>query len=149
MDPASQPESLGFDADRLIRIKHWMSRYVGEGRFPFACTVIARHGQVAYSDVTGKRDVEAGTDFEIDTIVRIFSMTKPVTSVALMMLYEEGLVRLDDPVEAFLPEFASRSVLRAGATSLDHVDPAKERPTLHQLLTHQSGLTYDFNGGLL
>ena len=149
MELRSQPQMLGIDAAELRRIDAWMAGYVENGRFPFACTVIARRGEVAYCAHVGNRDVEAGTAFEIDDIVRIYSMTKPVTSVALMMLVEEGLLSLDDPVEEFIPAFANRFVLREGASRLDEVVPARHKPTLHHLLTHCSGLTYDFNGGLL
>ena len=149
MEATERPERLGFCPDRLGRIAPWMRRYVDGGRFPFACTVIARHGEIAYCAHTGQRDLEAGLPFEFDTVVRVYSMTKPITSIALMMLYEEGLLHLDDPVEAYLPEFADRRVLVEGATRMDQVEPATEKMTIHHLLTHRSGLTYGFNGGLL
>jgi CubicO group peptidase (beta-lactamase class C family) len=100
-----RPGDLGFDAARLGRIRAWMKGYVSAGRFPFACTVIARRGEIAYCDYLGERDLAAGTPYELDTIVRVYSMTKPITTVALLMLYEEGLLHLDDPLAAFLPGF--------------------------------------------
>jgi CubicO group peptidase (beta-lactamase class C family) len=144
-----RPESLGFDAARLGRIRGWMEGYVSSGRFPFACTVIARRGQVAYCDFMGARDLETGAPYGLDTIVRVYSMTKPITTVALMMLYEEGLLHLDDPLSEFLPGFAEPLVLGDGATGLDQVEPARAALTLHHLLTHTSGFIYGSAGGLL
>lgn len=149
MQAIDRPGDLGFDAARFGRIRDWMAGYVAGGRFPFACTVIARHGEIAYCDYLGARDLAAGTPYELDTIVRIYSMTKPITAVALLMLYEEGLLHLDDPIAEFLPGFANPMVLRADATSMDQVEPAHEAPTLHHLLTHTSGLIYGSAGGLL
>jgi len=149
MHAVDRPGDLGFDTARLGRIRGWMAGYVAGGRFPFACTVIARHGEIAFCDYLGARDVAAGTPFELDTIVRVYSMTKPVTTVALLMLYEEGLLHLDDPIAEFLPGFAEPMVLRADATRLDQVEPAHAAPTLHHLLTHTSGLIYGSAGGLL
>lgn len=139
MHAVNRPGDLGFDAARLGRIRGWMAGYVESGRFPFACTEIARHGEIAFCDYLGERDLAAGTLFELDTIVRIYSMTKPIATVALLMLYEEGLLHLDDPIAEFLPGFAEPMVLRADATRLDQVEPARAAPTLHQLLTHSSG----------
>ncbi len=149
MHAVDRPGDLGFDAARLGRIRTWMEGYVNAGSFPFACTVIARRGGIAYCDYLGLRDVEAGAAYELDTIVRVYSMTKPITTVALLMLYEEGRLHLDDPLAAFLPEFAEPMVLRDGATGLDQVEPAREAPSLHHLLTHTSGLIYGSAGGLL
>jgi len=144
-----RPETLGFDAARLGRIRGWMEGYVAGGRYPFACTVIARRGEIAYYDYFGNRDVEASTPYALDTIVRIYSMTKPITTVAALMLYEEGRLHLDDPLAVFLPEFAQPLVLRDGARHLDQVERAHETLTLHHLLTHTSGLVYGSQGGLL
>ncbi len=149
MHAVDQPGDLGFDAVRLGRIRSWMEDYVSGGRFPFACTVIARHGEIAFCDYLGARDVAAGTPFELDTIVRVYSMTKPVTTVALLMLYEEGRLHLDDPLAEFLSGFAEPMVLRDDATHLDQVERARVAPTLHHLLTHTSGLIYGSAGGLL
>ena len=126
-----------------------MQTWVDQGKFPGAQTLIARHGQVAYSDWVGQRDIEGARPWERDTIARIYSMTKPITSVALLMLYEDAQVHLDTPVDEFIPEFADRHVLIEGATSIDQVRRADTRMTLHHLLTHTSGLTYSFNEGVL
>lgn len=145
----SSPVQCGLDADRLTRINSWMQRYVDQGRFPFAATLIARRGRIAWTGHTGLADIEAQTPYTPETLVRIYSMTKPVTSVAFMMLYEQGLVHLDDPVSDFIPEFADVKVLVEGAQSLDQTEPLATPVTIHHLLTHTSGLTYGFNQDVL
>ncbi|MEM9061644.1 MAG: serine hydrolase domain-containing protein [Pseudomonadota bacterium] len=149
MIPTAAPESLGFDPERLARIRPWMQCWVDQGKFPGAQTLIARHGQIAYCDHVGQREIETETPWERDTIVRIYSMTKPITSVAYLMLFEDGLCHLDTPVDEFLPEFRDAQVLIDGAVTLDQVRPAKSRMTVHHLLTHTSGFTYSFNEGVL
>jgi CubicO group peptidase (beta-lactamase class C family) len=148
-DDVCNPAELGFDATRLSRLRPWMQRHVDAGRLPGAQVLVARRGRVALHEWTGRMDVEGGRSWAGDTLARIYSMTKPVTSVALLMLYEDGLCRLDDPVDLWLPEFAGVRVLRAGAERLDDAAPATVRPTLHHLLTHTSGMTYGFNEGVL
>jgi len=147
--PESDPASAGFDPTRLARIRPWMQGYVDTGKLPGALTLVARRGGVVWCDWTGQRDVERGLSWARDTLVRIYSMTKPVTATALMMLYEQGLCHLDDPVDLYIPEFAAPTVLRPDARSVEDVDPARTRLTLHHLLTHTSGLTYGFQDGLL
>ncbi len=147
--PESDATATGFDPDRLDRLRPWMQRYVDAGKLPGALTLVARRGAVAWCGRVGQRDVERATPWSRDTLVRIYSMTKPVTATALMMLYEQGLCHLDDPVDLYLPEFAARTVLRPDAKSIDDVEPALTRLTLHHLLTHTSGLTYGFQPGLL
>lgn len=149
IETAANPASLGFDADRLARLTPWMQRWVDEGKFPGAQVMIARHGQIAYYDHVGLMDIDAGRPWQRDALLRIYSMTKPVTSVALLMLWEEARCHLDTPVDEFIPSFADRHILVPGATSIDQVRPAETRLTLHHLLTHTSGLTYGFNGGVL
>ena len=146
---AIDPTRLGFDPARLSRIKPWIERHTAAGRWPGGAVLIARHGELAYFDCAGQRDIEAKQPWTRDTIVRIYSMTKPITAVALMMLYEEARVHLDDPVEVFLPEFKDRQVLIPGATSLDQCFPAKTKMTIRHLLTHTSGLSYGIQLGLL
>lgn len=149
IEESDDPAALGFSVERLERLAGWMAGYVEGGRFPFAGLWIARRGRLAWRYHLGLSDLAAGTPFAPDGLARIYSMTKPVTSVALMMLYEQGLVRLDDPLAAYLPEFTEMRVLRANATHIDQVEPAGRAITLHDLLTHRSGLTYGFNGGVL
>ena len=148
-DQASDPAQLGFDSDRLARLRPWMQRHVDAGRIPGAQLLIARRGRVALHDWTGSMDVEGGRAWAEDTLARVYSMTKPVTSVALLMLYEDGLLHLDDPVDQFIPEFRDARVLVPDATRIDQAEKATVRLTLHHLLTHTSGLTYSFNVGVL
>ncbi|NRB03752.1 MAG: beta-lactamase family protein [Rhodobacteraceae bacterium] len=138
----------GFSQTRLDRIKTWMQRYVDEQKFPGSSVLISQKGQEVFYHDCGQRDIAASQPWTRDTVVRIYSMTKPVTSVALMMLVEEGLVHLDAPLGQILPEFAEMTAVVPGATRLDQTEPAPS-PTLHQLLTHTSGLTYGFNLGLV
>ena len=137
---------LGFDPKRLKRIDEWMARNREIGRYHGSALLIARHGEVAYTGFDGLMSVNRGLAFERDTIVRVYSMTKLVTSVVLAMLMERGLVHLEAPVSEFIPAFSSCRALIPGASSGDQTEPAAA-PTLAQLLTHSSGLTYSFNPG--
>ncbi|QIE57689.1 beta-lactamase family protein [Pikeienuella piscinae] len=121
-----------------------MRSYVEESKFPGSTFLLAEGGNIVHRASTGYRAIDEGKPFEEDTIVRIYSMTKPVVSVGLMMLAERGLFHLDAPVSDFLPEFAECRALTGGAGDETAPCPA---PTLHQLLTHTSGLTYAFNPG--
>ena len=136
------------DADRLGRIATWMQGYIDARRFAGASVLIAQGGNEVYYHQTGQRDLAAGAPWERDTVARIYSMTKPVTSVALMMLSERGLFHLDAPVSEFIPAFSDMQCLVPGATHIDQV-AACATPTLHQLLTHTAGLSYPFNPGPL
>jgi CubicO group peptidase (beta-lactamase class C family) len=140
-EPVGDPANLGFDKVRLTRLKHWMQRYTDTGRWPGGAVLVARHGELAFFECAGHADVEAKRPWQRDLIARIWSMTKPVTAVALLMLYEQTRVHLDDPVEAYLPEFKDMQLLIPGATSLDQTVPVKTKPTIHHLLTHTSGLS--------
>ncbi|MEM8645458.1 MAG: serine hydrolase domain-containing protein, partial [Pseudomonadota bacterium] len=148
MQAVSDPAILGFDPKRLKHIDTWMQRYVDEGRFPGSSVLVARHGQIAHLATAGRRSIEDDLPYELDTIVRIYSMTKPITSVAVMMLAERGHFHLDAPISRFLPEFSECRALIDGATSLDQTKSCPP-PTIHQLLVHTSGLTYSFNQGPL
>ena len=148
-EPVRDPASLGFDTARLARLKSWMQLYTDTGRWPGGAVLVARHGEMAFFDSVGHADVEARRPWQRDLIARIYSMTKPVTAVALMMLYEEARLHLDDPVEAYLPEFKDMQLLIPQATALDQTVPVKTRMTIHQLLTHTSGLSLFTNPRLL
>ncbi len=143
------PGRLGFDEQRLARLTPWMQRYADAGLWPGGAVLVARHGELAYFDCVGYADVEARRPWRRDLIARIYSMTKPVTAVALLMLYEEARVHLDDPVEAYLPEFKDMQLLIPGATSLDQTVPVRTKMTIHHLLTHTSGLSLLTNPRLL
>ncbi len=141
---AARPEDAGMSSARLARIDGWMDRWIASGRLPGLSVAISRRGRTVYSRVAGLRDVERGAPMTEDTIVRIYSMTKPLTSVALMMLYEEGRFQLDDPVGTVLPTFRNQRVLTTGnALKYDSV-PAMRDITYRDLLTHTSGLGFGF-----
>lgn len=137
--------TVGFDADRLARLDAHFRRYVDDGRLPGWQILIGHRGEVVHHRTYGARDIESGAAWSDDTIVRLFSMTKPITSVAAMMLYEEGRFQLKDPVATFLPEFADAKVYRSGNEHAPVLDPLTEPLRIWHLLTHTSGLTYGFH----
>ncbi len=139
---------MGFDPTAQTHIRQWMHRYVEQKKYAGSALLIHQNGQEAFFHACGRRCIETDLAFQRDSLVRIYSMTKPVTSVALMMLVEQGLFHLDAPVSDFLPEFATMQALVPGATQLNQTEDAPT-PSLHQLLTHTSGLSYPFNPGLL
>ena len=141
----ADPAQLGFDPARLDRIERHFARYVEDGRLPGWLALVARAGTVAHVAGTGHRDVEAGLPVEQDTIWRIYSMTKPVTSVAAMMLWEEGAFELKDPVSRFIPSFAEARVWTGGSSLKPATGPLTEPLLIWHLLTHTSGLTYGFH----
>lgn len=149
MDVTVKPEKMGFSTDRLENITRWMDWYVEAGKLPAAQTLVARDGETVYSNWTGFADVKSKKAWSADTIARFYSMSKPITSIALMTLYEKGLFHLDDPVELFIPSFSDMRVLRANAQTIEDTEPCQTKPTIHHMLTHCSGLTYDFNLGLV
>lgn len=144
-----QASRLGFDPARLRRLTQWMQSYTDAGRWPGGSVLVARHGELAYFDAVGMADIAAHRPFRRDTVVRIWSMTKPITAVAALILYEEGLLHLDDPIETFLPEFRDQQVLAPGATRLDQTVPMGRRITVHDLLTHRSGMSLFVNPRML
>ena len=135
------PVSAGLDPDRLGRIGPWMQRWVDSGRLTCLSVMIHRRGRAAYFGCAGLADRERGLAMDDDTVVRIYSMTKPLTSVAIMMLYEQGLFQLDDPISKALPCFAD---MRVYAGESQEPAPAERGITYRDLLTHTSGLTYGF-----
>lgn len=137
-----------FSSSRLKRIDDWMASYVEAGKYPGASFLLAEGGRIVHRARTGKRALDAGLPFEDDTIVRIYSMTKPIVSAAMMMLVERGLIHLGAPVSSVLPEFSDMRALLPGAGDISQSEPCPA-PTIHQLLTHTSGLTYGFNPGPL
>ena len=138
------PEKAGFSASRLSRIGAVMQDYVDQNKLAGVVALAARRGKIAYCERFGMMDVEAAKRMQFDTIFRIFSMTKPITTVALMMLYEEGRFQLHDPVSKFIPGFADVKVF-AGATENGFKVTELEREiTIWHLLTHTAGLTYNF-----
>ncbi len=140
-----QPESVGFASERLARIdRHLSSRYVDPGKIAGCLTLVARRGEIVHCSPLGKRDLERDLPMERDTIVRIYSMTKPIASVALMSLYEEGHFALGDPVDRFIPEWKNLRVYESGNHPHFLTRQPTRRMTVRDLLSHQSGLTYRF-----
>jgi CubicO group peptidase (beta-lactamase class C family) len=140
-----EPGEVGFDASRLARIEGHFNGYVEDGRLPGWLAVVSRFGRVAHVSCGGQRDLEAGLPVELDTRWRIYSMTKPVTSVAAMMLYEEGRVALTDPVSRYIPSFRDVRVYSKGSALKPLTEPAMEPMRIWHLLTHTAGLTYGFH----
>ena len=141
------PAAAGFSLERLERITaHLQGRYISPGKIPGAQVMVSRGGKLAYFRSFGYMDAERGKVLEDDTIFRIYSMTKPITSVALMMLFEEGHFQLSDPVSRFIPAWANHEVWVEGGGGDMVTRPAKNRMTMKDLLCHTAGLTY---GGLL
>jgi CubicO group peptidase (beta-lactamase class C family) len=144
---SKQPDSLGFSSDRLERLHAAMQGEVDQKALAGLVTLLVRHGKVEEERVYGKRDVASGTPMTPDTIFRIYSMTKPVTGVAMMILYEEGKWKPSDPIAKFIPEFAHLKVYKgldaAGNVILEEpVHP----PTMSELMTHTAGFTYGLFG---
>jgi CubicO group peptidase (beta-lactamase class C family) len=140
-----EPDEVGLDARRLARIDDHFRRYVDDGRLPGWLICVSRHGKVAHLTCCGHRDREAGLPVERDTLFRIYSMTKPITSVAAMMLHEEGAFELKDQVKWYLPAFGGTRVFRGGSSMKPVTEPVSEPMRIWHLLTHTAGLTYGFN----
>jgi CubicO group peptidase (beta-lactamase class C family) len=138
------PAEVGFDAARLGRLERHFARYVDEGKLAGWLLTVARNGKLAHVACRGRRDLEVGLPVEPDTLWRIYSMTKPITSVAAMMLYEEGGFQLTDPVATYIPSFGDVRVFAAGSDVNYKTVPATEPIRIWHLLSHTSGLTYGF-----
>lgn len=146
--PTARPESVGLSSERLQRIATSVQHSIDDKRIAGAVTLVARRGQVAWLKAQGSMDREAGKPMRPDAMFRICSMTKPITSVAVMMLYEEGRFLLDDPVSKYLPEFKSPKVLVKPASGTPYTIPATREISIRDLLRHTSGLAYQWNADL-
>ena len=144
--PTAIPEEVGVSAERLERIRPVMQNFIDDGRIPGFLTVVARRGKIVHFETIGMRDIENNKPIEADTIFRIHSMSKPITSVAVMMLYEEGHFQLDTPVSNFIPEFKNMKVYNEDQTEI--LD-AKKKVTIKHLLTHTAGLVYGWGDGAI
>lgn len=144
----AKPEEAGVSSERLQRLERVVQGWVEERRIPGAITVIARRGKVVHFQTYGSMDDEAGKAMHPDAIFRIYSMTKPIVSLALMLLYEEGKFQLNDPASQYIPEFKGLKVF-AGGTADDYQvrEPAREM-TVRDLLTHMSGLGFGVLAGM-
>ena len=136
--------TAGFDSQRLASVSALVDRYVAEGKLAGAQVQVAHRGEVALRHTVGRADVASDRPLGDDAIYRIYSMTKPITSIALMQLYEQGQVLLEDPVSAYIPEFAEMQVFTGGTPTAPKVRPAQTAMTVKDVLTHASGLTYGF-----
>ena len=136
----------GMDLEQLNRIAdHLENNYLSPGKLPCAATLVARRGQVVWQRTQGLMDVERGKPATHDTLYRIYSMTKPITSVALMQLYEQGLFLLDDPVHKYIPSWHNLQVYQSGIHPNFVTTPPARAMTIRDLLTHQAGLSYGFS----
>jgi len=146
--PAAKPESVGLSTERLERIATAVQRSIDDKRIAGAVTLVARRGQIAWLKAQGMMDREAAKPMRTDAIFRICSMSKALTSLAVMMLYEEGRFLLEDPVSKYIPEFKNPKVLVKPASGQPYSIPATKEITIRNLLTHTSGLTYHWNADL-
>ena len=139
-----EAKRTGFDAARLARIDAMVQGYIDAKQIPGAVTLVARHGEIVHVSVQGQKAFDGNDPMRRDTLFRVYSMSKPITSVATLMLYEEGKLRLTDPVSQWIPELAKPRVLRDPNGPLDATDPSPSEITVRDLLTHCSGLVYSF-----
>ncbi len=146
--PTEKPEAAGMSTERLERISKAVQQSIDDKRIAGAVTLVARHGHVVWFKAQGMSDREASKPMRPDSIFRICSMSKPITSVAVMMLYEEGKFLLEDPISKYLPEFKDQKVLVKPANGKPYTIPATREITIRDLLRHTSGLTYNWNGDL-
>ncbi len=138
----TDPEQLGLSSVRLARIADWMNQLVATGQLAGSSVLINRVGRCGWFHASGRLGLSTPDPIAKDTIFRIYSMTKPITSVAVMMLYEQGLFQLDDPISEFLPEFSSMRVYAGGVDDALRLEAARTPITIRQLLTHTSGLAH-------
>ncbi|MDO9443726.1 MAG: serine hydrolase domain-containing protein [Dehalococcoidia bacterium] len=136
----ARPEDVGMSSQRLARMSRLIERYIEAGRYPGAISMVARRDRVVHFETYGIMDDEAGKAMQPDTIVRAYSMTKPIASVGLMQLYEESLFQLDDPVSAYVPAFRNQQVMVGGTVDDPQVRPASREMTIRDVLMHTSGL---------
>jgi len=137
--PAIEPEKAGFSSERLHKITEFTQRAVDEGRHAGFVTMVARHGKIVHFEAVGKYGIDNDKPMDKDALFRIFSMTKPVTAVAMMMLYEDDKFQMSDPVSKYLPELADLKLFSDGETTGESYSP-----TIEQLFTHTAGFTYGF-----
>ena len=137
----SAPEQQGMSSVQLKRLSQLASKYVSEGRVPGMINLVMRNGEIVHFEAVGNRGIDDNTPMELDDLFRIYSMTKPITSVAAMQLYEQGKFQLSDPVTKFIPELQGLNVLNEDGT----LSPVEREMTMHQLLMHTAGFSYGFH----
>lgn len=143
--PAASPADVGLSAERLARLDAAMQAEVDAGRKAGIVTLIARRGRVAHLKAYGMAERESGTPMRADSLFRLYSMTKPITSVALLMLYEEGKFQLSDPLEKYIPAFKDVQVLAGMDGERMRLEPPRRKPTIHDVFRHTAGFSYGFN----
>ena len=149
--PTAKPEQVGLSSERLGRLMTTLRNDVEKGEIPGAIVLVARHGRVAWFEAVGMRDPQTKTPMTKDTIFRIYSMTKPITSVAAMILVEDGKLALGDPVSKYIPQLGKTMKVAIEKTAADgtktvELVPAVREMTIHDLFRHTAGLTYGFFG---
>jgi CubicO group peptidase (beta-lactamase class C family) len=142
--PTASAESEGMSAERLARLNAGMKGLVDNGRLAGVVTMVSRHGKVVEFDAVGKRDIAANAPMQKDSIFRIYSMSKPITGVAMMILFEEGKWQLNDPVAKYIPEFAKLKVYSTEANGNVALKDQNHPVTMRELMSHSGGFTYGF-----
>ena len=140
-----QPESMGFSSQRLERINHVMQQYVDEKKLAGIVSLVARHGKIVHFEKFGMADIRGKKPMQTDSLFRIYSMTKPITSTAVLMLFEEGRFRLTDPVQQYIPAFKDVKVLDSSPNSVKRLIEPNRPVSIRDLLTHTAGLSYGFD----
>src|SRR3984957_4125970 len=142
--PTAKAEAVGISNERLARLPDGMKALVDQGRLAGAVTMVARHGKVIEFDAVGKRDIAANLPMQKDSIFRIYSMSKPITGVAMMLLFEEGKWQLNDPVAKYVPEFANLKVYGTDAANNVVLKDPVHPVTMRELMSHTGGFTYGY-----
>jgi CubicO group peptidase (beta-lactamase class C family) len=142
--PTARPESVGMSTERLALLSTGMRHLVDDGRLSGVVTMVSRHGKVVEFDAVGKRDVAANAPMQKDSIFRIYSMSKPITGVAMMILFEEGKWQLNDPISKYIPQFKDLKVYSLGPNGDVAMKDPVHAPTMRELMSHSAGFTYGF-----
>jgi CubicO group peptidase (beta-lactamase class C family) len=142
--PSASAESEGMSTERLAQLRSGMKELVDQGRLAGVVTMVSRHGKVVEFDASGKRDIAANAPMQKDSIFRIYSMSKPITGVAMMILFEDGKWQLNDPVAKYIPEFAKLKVYSTEANSNVVMKDQAHPVTMRELMSHSGGFTYGF-----
>jgi CubicO group peptidase (beta-lactamase class C family) len=140
--PMAKPEGVEMSSERLTELTKGMQQFVDQGRLAGVVTMVARHGKVVEFDAVGKRDIAANAPMQKDSIFRIYSMSKPITGVAMMILFEEGKWQLNDPISKYIPEFKDLKVWSQGPNGNVVMKTPAHAPTMRELMSHNAGFTY-------
>ena len=146
--PTATPESVDMSAQRLTELTKGMQGFVDRGSLAGVVTMVARHGKVVEFDAVGKRDIASNSPMQKDSIFRIYSMSKPITGVAMMILFEEGKWQLNDPISKYIPEFKDLKVWSRAANGNVVMKAPDHAPTMKELMSHNAGFSYGIFSGL-